>query len=126
MKKMALMGLVTVGILGAAAPARAQVCATIYKDKNFGGPHEVVLAGSVRNSLPAFDKAISSINVEEGCRLLTWDKVNFEGNMVPFTRAHRSLGERNDKISSLQCVCEGSPRDAGPPDRTGDEPTEAP
>ncbi|UQA56096.1 peptidase inhibitor family I36 protein [Polyangium aurulentum] len=106
MAKKALIGVVAVGLVCIAAPARAELCATVWQHRDYGGFMWQIQADAGPVELFDWNDRISSMYVEPGCTFFAFQHPHFGGRQDQFRSAVPYVGDWwNDSISSLICRC---------------------
>ena len=111
MNKQGLWCLLVANVL---ALGTAQANCEVFEHINYGGERMSILSGQNIPSVGStWNDRISSVQVNNSCRLLVFEHDNYEGDRRVFAANTSSVGNLwNDQISSLQCKCPTPPQPA--------------
>eukprot|EP00092_Neocalanus_flemingeri_P034920 GFUD01037997.1.p1 GENE.GFUD01037997.1~~GFUD01037997.1.p1 ORF type:complete len:194 (-),score=11.45 GFUD01037997.1:331-912(-) len=85
-------------------------CARVYEHNNYEGDSYLVRGENNNLGNNGWYDRISSVKIFAGCRLRAYDHVNFKGQVmsnpdISLNNEWSSLGDMNDRFSSLKCDC---------------------
>ena len=84
-----------------------EVAAVLFEDAAFSGKSQQLLVGeypSVSGKMLVGNDTVSSIRVTKGYRVEAYEDVNYKGRCVVYTSDASSMGDFNDKLSSVKVI----------------------
>jgi hypothetical protein len=90
---------------------------TVYEHAQYGGFHAGLPIGNYRLAglqlKGVMNDEISSLKIAEGYKVVLFEHENFAGDSIVLTADHNTLGNWNEKASSVKVLANGNPNLAG-------------